>query len=185
MLSDIHPDLRGRIALYYVLGFIWATIGAGALLYLVFVGGSDVKLYACVLVFGAVMLFLGWLMVFNAPNWYRRANRVLQTQPPETMLLTLRKEESSDSTTLYADLRVPGSSHETAPARSVAVLSPKWNADQQENQPVEVYEDSDGPVVIRTPQGLLWSVPHKRIGPLPKLASGSTKPDASSSKRSK
>jgi hypothetical protein len=164
MLSDIHPDLRGRIALYYVLGFIWAAIGAAALLYLIFVGGSDAKLYACVLTFGAVMLSLGWLMLFSAPNWYRRANRILQTQQPDTMLLTLRKEESSDSTTLYADLRVLGSSPDVAPFRSVAVLSPKWNMDQQESRPVEVYQEPDGPVVIRTSQGLLWSVPHKSIG---------------------
>lgn len=89
----IHPDLRGQLRLSYALGVVFAIVDAGVLLFLLF-GEWDLAGIGpgLVLLYGAVMLFLGWMMLVWNPRHYRRATWVLENVPPERAQLTLREE---------------------------------------------------------------------------------------------
>src|SRR3954467_12877060 len=107
-VTGIHPDLRGMALLCLLLGPVFAFAGLGALTYLFHwpQNGSMVG-FCLVLLYGLVMIALGYGMFALAPRAYRRATWVLNNVQPQPMLLTLREDSWSDSTDLWADLRMP------------------------------------------------------------------------------
>lgn len=167
----LHPDLRRWSLFLLVLGPIFALVGVVALV-LFFRGLQDEKDAlgkGLVLLYGVVMLFLAWLMLVNAPRWYRRATWVLNNTQPQTSILCLREESSSDSTNLYADLYTIGDISGTEPLEIHWVHRPRWDLEgmlEQSESMVKVYRDPSpgGPVVIETSKGLLWPYPTKTFG---------------------
>jgi len=164
----IYPDLRRYCLLLLVLGPVFALVGVGALAFF-FVGLTDERDTmgkGLVLLYGVVMLFLAWLMLVNAPRWYRRATWVLNNTQPHTSILRLREESSSDSTNLYADLYTPSDVSGMQPLETHWVHHPRWSLEGVSESEVKVYRDPNpgGPVVIEADRGLLWSYPTKTFG---------------------
>ena len=113
------------------------------------------------ILFGLVGLGVAYLGVVVAPRWYRRASWVVATTRPLPARLTLEVDRGTDTTTLYATLDMPDASRE---AQRFAVLFPRWEVEPlyATRTEVSVFLDpeSNRPVAIQTPAGMLWAKPH-------------------------
>src|SRR3954452_12351845 len=118
-VSGIHPDLRRMALLCLLLGPVFVFAGLGALGYLLkWPQNGSVIGFCLVLLYGLMMIALGYGMFALAPRAYRRATWVFDNSQPQPMLLSLREESWSDNTDLWADLRMPAASPTSPPHES-------------------------------------------------------------------
>ncbi|SBO42094.1 hypothetical protein [Cyanobium sp. NIES-981] len=119
------------------------------------------------LLFAAATLPVALFGLIGVPRWYRRAGRIVAGTPPRPALASLRLEEGSDSTALYAEVRIGESAAQALDA--VALLIPAWDVGPLLGgpMPVGLYVDPERCrlVAIAVPQGMLWCLPPGRIIP--------------------
>ncbi|MHB9107084.1 MAG: hypothetical protein ACYDCO_08515 [Armatimonadota bacterium] len=166
-MHDIHPDLAGAMRASRVIGIMFAFCTI-VLIVLAFVLRVETPILfgmpvlRWVLFLDAVMTaVVGWVLAWTRPAWYRRASALLHTAPPRLMRVTLRAEPGGESSppSLTAALRPAGADANTRLV-TYSLLMPAWDYTKvEENAEVEVIADrlSPGPIIIRTPHGLLWA----------------------------
>ena len=159
-MPDIHSDLAGAIQRSRVVSIVFVVAAVIPFVVAFLLPERLTVIPRIALIADAVLTAgLGWLIAWSAPAWYRRAGEILTTAAPRRMRLTLSAESSGDSgTTLYA-LLSPAGGEAKAPLK-FSLIQPSWDyRGFVDGTEVEVVADPKpgGPVVIRTPQGLLWA----------------------------
>jgi len=178
-MHDIHPDLAGPMRASRIIGVMFAIFTIGTIV-LAFALRIPTPVYFgmpihrwIILLDAVVMAILGWVLAWSRPAWYRRATELLESAPPRLMCVTLRLEPGGENSppTLKALLRPAGAGADTPPV-IYSLHIPAWNYKKIEaNAEVEVIADrlAPGPIIIRTPYGLLWANtnPGNRLKRLP------------------
>ncbi len=164
-MHELHPDLQRTVrANRMILGvFLLAAVVPIVLAFVLRVPTPPVfgvPVLKLVLFTDAVLTaIVAWVVAGVVPAWYRRATRVYHSGVPRRMKMTLRyTSDGEGGSVLSADLSPLGA--EPGKAVRYALLPPKFSiAPLHDATEVDVLAESTpgGPIVIRTPQGVLWS----------------------------
>ena len=171
-MQDIHPDLRAVARGNQIIGIICAVgcvLGAAGVVFFSLQalhgggigsqGQSPSSSWAWFFgIFAAILALAAWAFLVFSLRWYRRATWVQAHVTPEPMQCTLLVEKAREKQEVTAELTLPDS--DTTLPR-LGMLWPRWPATPLTDVSVSVYRDPQpkGPVVIETPQGLLWPFP--------------------------
>lgn len=167
-MEDIHPDLVGAVRRSQIILMVFIAAAAFSVV-LAFVLPIKTPVFFglplldwILFLDAAVMLAIGWFLAGRKPAWARRATALLTSVPPQTMRVTLRTvvdKGEYTTTTLYASLLPLYADQATKPV-TYSMITPSWDIRViPDNAELEVIADPTpgGPIIIRTPHGLLWS----------------------------
>jgi hypothetical protein len=113
---------------------------------------------------GLIFAVFGVLSLVRAPRHYKRLRSIVAEGKPETMYLTVRVQDDSESTHYYADLRWARNRTAPAPDIEVSLDDPPWPEGHERlmQRPRDVCVQVHGVragrlVVIETEWGWFWS----------------------------
>jgi hypothetical protein len=164
LTADIHVALERNIVPKIQVGIKIAVIGAVLLIFFTPNTGLVGKLVQpriCWLISLVALAMLGCaaFVVIYVPAFYRRLSKMLKSETPRLMRVTLRNPDDRNGN-LLAELRP----HESAEDEPAEVVVPVLNKiDVPSHFPAHIYgNEKKGPVVIETAHGILWPAPDEK-----------------------
>ena len=162
--ADIHVALERNIVPKLQVGIKIAFIGAVLLIFFTpnsGLLGKVVQQRICLVISLAAlgMLACAAFMIIYMPAYYRRLSKMLKSETPRLMRVTL-KQPTDRNGDMLAELR-PHESSEDEPAEFVVPVLNK--IDVPAHFPAQIYgNENRGPVVIETAHGILWPAPDEK-----------------------
>lgn len=162
--ADIHVALERNIVPKLQVGIKVAVIGAVLLIFFTpnsGLLGKVVQYRICLVISLAALAMLGCaaFMIIYMPAYYRRLSKMLHSETPRLMRVTL-KQPANRNDEMLAELR-PHESNEDEPAEIVVPVLNK--IDVPAHFPAHIYgNENKGPLVIETAHGILWPAPDEK-----------------------
>jgi hypothetical protein len=164
LTADIHVALERNIVPKLQVGIKIAVIGAALLIFFApntGIFGKTVQPRICwiITLVALGMLVCAGFVVIYMPAFYRNLSKMLKSETPRLMRVTLRQPDNRNGNML-AELRA----HESAEDEPAEVVVPVLNKiDVPPHFPAHIYgNEKKGPVVIETAHGILWPAPDEK-----------------------
>ncbi len=169
-MEDIHPDLVHTAAGNKMIGMICMAIAIIIVLIAISISvmfafnllpalSEEAKLsitsYAHTgLIAAAVLAAGGWLMLIKSISWFRQSTKIFNESTPVVMHALLKVEIARENKDVLVELTNGENKI------NICMYYPKWDISELTECEVEVYKtDEPGPIILKTPSGLLWPYP--------------------------
>ena len=170
-MEDIHPDLVKTASGNKIIGIICVAIASIIVIAAItisimfafnwfpyqltdYVKTSITFLSHTGLIIAFILYAGAWFLMYRSINWFKQSTKIFNTVEPVKMMAAIKLEKSRENKEVIVIL--------TDDNKKVHLYMyfPAWDIEDLTECEVEVFKSDDNdPIVVKTPNGILWPYP--------------------------